>query len=503
MEHRQTDALIIAALAVFGLLLRVAAAGGDLWLDEIYTLVLLEEADTPLAVFTSVLHDNNHHLNSLYLYFAGDVSSVRVLRALSIALGLASVPVAAWALRPYGRSAMLIAAGLVALSYPMVHYGSEARGYAGLLLCILLAFGFAGRNLASVDPRTHRLALAAAIAAGTLFHLTMLFTALCIGLWVLWERWQRTGWQARRAIVEAQSFLMPAVLAGLSTLLLLFLPLFLGSATSISMGGVTPFSWEGFARGYGNILRLTVGFRKLGPDGIFLILVLFAVVLSRRFLAPRYRPLHSLTLISMVLVPLVMALSGLPNLNMGRYFLFAAVVLVFWLAVVCSQFAASGRPGRTGATLLLVTLCGFSLWQTANLVSLRRGQYTAALETMAASGPARVGVSHSRRIEVIAGFFRDRRKALRALTLVGPEERRCDDPTDWYVVEVRSHRPPHPRRIQAGPSTCKRTYELVKIFPAFGLSGQDWAIYARQPGPPAVADQTVPRSRSSAMSPGL
>lgn len=501
MERGQKDFFIIAALAALGLALRVAAAGGDLWVDEIYTLVLLEDADTPLAVFTSVLHDNNHHLNSLYLYFAGDASSTRVVRGLSIALGVLSVPVAAFALKPNGRTAMLVGAGLVALSFPMVHYGSEARGYAGLLLCILAGFGFANRNLLSDDPHTHRFALAAAIAAGTLFHLTMLFAALCIGLWVLWERWQRAGYQTGPAIRKAYAFLMPGVLAGLLALLLLLLPLFLGSATSLTMGGVRPFSWEGFIRGYGRLLRMTAGFRHAGPDGVFLLIVVLTVALSRSFLSPRTRPLHSLAVISMILVPLAMALSGLPNLNMGRYFLFAAVAMIFWIAGVCGQLISTGRPGRAGAAMLLATLCGFSLWQTSSLVSMRRGQYTAALERMAAAGPARIGVSHSRRVEVVAEYFRDRRRAFQKLTLVGPEERRCDDPTDWYVAEVRSHRPPHPNRIEAGPPACRRSYELVQIYPAYGLSGQDWAVYTLRTGTPALAGQTVPRSRSAAISP--
>ena len=57
-------------IVVAGLVLRTAGAGGDLWLDEIWTLSLLaDRAPTPFHVFWSVQHDNSHTLYAFYAWF--------------------------------------------------------------------------------------------------------------------------------------------------------------------------------------------------------------------------------------------------------------------------------------------------------------------------------------------------------------------------------------------------------------------------------------------------
>ena len=53
---------------VAGLMLRVFATGGELWLDEVWSLLKIADLTSPLEILTKVKHDNNHLLNSLWMW---------------------------------------------------------------------------------------------------------------------------------------------------------------------------------------------------------------------------------------------------------------------------------------------------------------------------------------------------------------------------------------------------------------------------------------------------
>lgn len=88
----QTMAALIG-LSGLALILRLAAAQGELWLDEIWSLTLISGLQRWWDVFWRISHDNNHFLNSAWLLIAGPEASVLTRRAFSIALGVASPPV--------------------------------------------------------------------------------------------------------------------------------------------------------------------------------------------------------------------------------------------------------------------------------------------------------------------------------------------------------------------------------------------------------------------------
>jgi hypothetical protein len=131
--------LLLAALIVIAAILRIVAAHNDLWLDELISLDLVSAAKTPWQIFTAIHSDNNHYLNSLYLYFLGSQDHPVRYRYLSVLCGVSLVPAGYWLLARRSRVEGLILAGLFACSYPFIHFSSEARGYAGALLGTTLA----------------------------------------------------------------------------------------------------------------------------------------------------------------------------------------------------------------------------------------------------------------------------------------------------------------------------------------------------------------------------
>ena len=113
--------LVSAAPRYFG-------AQGDLWLDEIWTLDIASNTDHAYLIFWGPYLDNNHLLNTFYIYLVDTQSPPNVLRGLAIAAGIASVAVAGLIGLRRSRREALINMLLFGLSYAMVHYASEARG---------------------------------------------------------------------------------------------------------------------------------------------------------------------------------------------------------------------------------------------------------------------------------------------------------------------------------------------------------------------------------------
>jgi len=129
--------MAVAGLTLVGLALRVAAARGGLWTDEAWSVVYAAEARDPIGVFIRINHDNNHHLYSLWLQAIGPAASPMLARAPAVVAGSLCIVVAALIADRRSRRAGIVAALLFAISPSLVVFGSEARGYAMMLLAAL------------------------------------------------------------------------------------------------------------------------------------------------------------------------------------------------------------------------------------------------------------------------------------------------------------------------------------------------------------------------------
>jgi len=83
--------LALAATLVLAAAARVAGSRNELWLDEVWSLEMARQVASPVEIFTVARHDNNHFLNTLWLYAFRGHDAPALLRAHSIAAGIASV----------------------------------------------------------------------------------------------------------------------------------------------------------------------------------------------------------------------------------------------------------------------------------------------------------------------------------------------------------------------------------------------------------------------------
>ena len=145
-------------------LLRWRASLGEFWLDEIWTWEICQKLTWPGGLFYQLQEENNHYLNTLWIWLVGQDAWWGWYRLLPVLCGTISVGLA-WKLAapaatprtataPVTWIAPWIAAAMSACSYLLIHYSSEARGYAYAVL--FSAWAFLELPQAIVDQLRHR-----------------------------------------------------------------------------------------------------------------------------------------------------------------------------------------------------------------------------------------------------------------------------------------------------------------------------------------------------------
>ena len=130
--------------------LRLTCARGNLWLDEIWSIFLAREVQGLADILFHQKIDNNHPLNTWILSFMPMDAPGWLIRTPACIAGGLTAGAAFFLGRRWHESLGLTWGLLFAFSYLMVHYSSEARGYAFLILfCLFALIGFfrTGPNL--------------------------------------------------------------------------------------------------------------------------------------------------------------------------------------------------------------------------------------------------------------------------------------------------------------------------------------------------------------------
>ena len=444
--------LTILAVAIAGFALRVAAAGGGLWLDEAWSAVFARDVATPAGVFVHINHDNNHHLNTLWLQLVGFDAPPRVQRALSIVSGTASIIVAAaFAARRNVESA-LITAALFAFSPILVTYGSEARGYAPMILALLGMVLVVDGWLASPERPRPTLLLAVLALLGTLSQMTMAIGLVALSGWILLASARQEGW--RTAILTSIRLIGPALAAALGVIvcILAVLP----DSAGFTFGQYQPFAWADFASGLHQLAYYTLG------SAILLALPLpWLVVGGGR---DRAWPFYLLAIVG---VPLTALLFQPGNVGMARYYLTTAVAFLLAIGVM------AGRAWRAGGVRRFVVGAGLLLFAVATgvqdmaLVTNRRADPGLAIAAMAKPAPGGAAVS----------LDRPRASAVIEAAAAAAGYRVGFAPCGRFLFVDRDGDQPFP----AAPLRCGRRYTVIAGADPTGLSGTHWRLYAVAP----------------------
>lgn len=453
IADRRTVWPMVAGLTVAGLVLRCLAARGGLWLDEAWSAMFGQDIGTPAGVFLRINHDNNHHLNTLWLQFVGRDASPILQRGLSIASGTATIPLAAIIAARRGAAAAILAAIAFAFAPFLVTYGSEARGYAPMLLAWVAAIGMVDRWLA--DPREPMPATGLALSAifGCLAQATMLFGLAALGGWVISDRWRRAGfrWTAQ----ETFRLMGPAAAVALLLVAVAWAAA-QASPTGFQFGNREPHDWRKWLEAIDQLWNWTFG------------LSIAVVPVAAFGLFTRDR-IGGLALWTAIALPITVASIALPNSGASRYYAVAVPPLLLWASIALPFVWRGGSGWRIVAIAVGVAFLAGAAKRDSAMTANLRGDPGRAVTALAARSPngATVSVELSRSTAILIAAARAQGYRIAVPTAPCPA-------APFRFVERDGD-----ASFPAPMTACGRTYRPIAHGDPTGLSGTHWRLYAR------------------------
>ncbi len=474
--------MLACAFVLAGFALRCLAATGGLWTDEAWSVVLVQEVGSVWGILTQINHDNNHHINGIWLLLVGPEAPPIVTRGLSIVTSTATIWFAALIGFRQSRTTGVLAAAFFAISPIMVIYGSEARGYAPMMLALLLMIYRIDRWLEDQSQPPRLMILSVLALLGTFSHLTMAPAVILLAIWVVLANVHDQGFS--QSVKIASALMGTAVTIALAVMALV-LTVAAASPTGILVGGYIPFSWAQFGEGMISLLSLSTGIGIVETSAFatlaFVLIVIMLVTMRRKLPPARFWCLGVL----LISIPLAVAVIQPGNSQYARYYLPSAVAIIMLMALWIGQAAhASGYRQKIAALLLVISL-GLGLAQDYEFIKRQRGQPENAVLAMARMAPGGADVS----IEVpspeaslsIAAAHQD--YPLRV------KQARCGTAPFHFSFRHASKAAP------AIPIECATTMRFVASGVAYGPSGQSWAVYAQQRLPRTIVAVNSPPPR--------
>jgi len=475
---RQLPAVILTLILIFGAGLRIWATGGDLWIDEVWSLdqlAVAQASDNPQDWIALFFHANTHAINTVYIALvdalAGPNPSPFAYRLLSLVTGIATVGIATWWGWKRSPATGVIIAALFSFSYPLINYSGEARGYAPMMLAGLLAAYALEQYLKKPSP----LKISAFVTAsliGLLSHHTFIVIEAGLGLWAAWEVFDLN----RRSLVSTLAKLVP--LFGIQLILIVMFAAV--AIDSMARGG------DCCPEPALDSIRIMTDW-MFGIDAntitslvpLFLIAAIIVATLAR--LAKGGERVWVMLGIVIIAFPLATLIIETKPDVIHRYFLPSTL---FGLLMVAGVLSWLWRLGDWRRWLSITAVLLFCIGNATLLVKFSdggRGQYLATVQTIenASSGPQRISGYPTFSVGSLVRHH---------LKVLGPDARlmyvaskeKNDAPADWFIHGYLEGNDPEPELKRVGSGNGPATYKLVKFFSQWGLSGDAWVLYQLQ-----------------------
>lgn len=446
--------------------LAIGAALGDLWFDEIWSVDLALHVHSPHEIVADLHHDNNHILNTLFLYCLGSQQHWVWYRLLSLFMGIGMVALLGYVAMRRGLLEALTAVCFAGVSYPVVLYSSEARGYSTAMFFGLAAF-MSFQACWRRGERWRLLLFWGTTALGLLAHLSFIHVYAAILCWSCIRAAELSGSLRVRISELAKCHTIPIAFA--CALYLLHVRHMVYGAGSIHT------VWSAVS----SATAMSLGLPEAGlPTGLGAAAVCAVLVFGTLRLWKERVPEWCFFPLVLLVAPAAVIAVFQPAHPQPRYFVvcmpFLYLLLSYWLS---SCFRRSGR----GKVIYVIALLGFAVGQAvriAPLLTLGRGRYSEAVVFMAqhTEGPRiLVGSDHDFRNGMVLDFYC--RRLLRSKRLVYVEQHRWDEQRpEWMITHtLDTSFKPHPEIWVDG----LWTYELARSYPYAGDSGWSWFIYRR------------------------
>ena len=449
--------------------LRTVPAFGDLWLDEVWTWVSVQRLHSAWGIFEQIHHSNNNHLNSLVFYWLRDAAHPVVYRLPALLAGIASVPLACLLAGRHGRLEAIVAGVLTGACYALVHFSSEARGYApAVFFALASALLVDGNTLLRTRP-LRVLAFHACVILGFLSHLVFLFFLAGLIAQLAWRAVHTPPPRAPMLRRFGILFVPP---------LLALLALYWVDLRFLRVGGgdATPLSWwasrsVAFALGLSARPELAAVNSALAAAGMVL-----GLRLSRRSGDDDW----VLMSVAIVLAPALILAAMRPDVIAVRYFLIGiALYLILTSRVLAAGIRAGGWRRAIALGCMGVFLVGNAI-HIAPFLRLGRGGYAEALHFIADASEAptfTVTSDHDFRTGMVLRFYaRNLPESKRMIYQERANRPRAG--SEWLIVHA-GERPDPPRAFLRDGNGNR--YRFARGFDHAAISGFWWGVYRLEP----------------------
>jgi len=478
---KTSSVYIFLFIVFFAFLVRLPGCFSDFWLDEILSSVITGRAQSSVEIFTRFHSDNNHHLNTLVLYLIGDRQNWVVYRLHSLVCGV-GVVILAWfiALRA-GRVQAVVTSLLVAGSYLMIHFSSEARGYA-LVLFFSLASFLALRSFAERRDWPGAVVFWLFAFLGFLSHLTYFHFFAAGAVWMLFELLKackskgspkrtslRLGSPKSEAVVNfGRCFGVPIIFLGI---------FYVYIVRRLEIAGGPDYRLIDVLI---KALSYTGGGAPAGLTAVVAALVTGAVFLSAVVWLWHKKDSQWIFYLTVIFLSPGLALAAMrPGVMFVRYFL---VSIMFGLIASGCVLGDLWRRGRAARLLLIAVMALFFIGNglnTAKFLRYGRGRYLEALQYIASLTPGRVitiGSDHDFRNGMVIEYYERYLPPDKEMVYVSRSRYPAQVPMWMLLHRIGDIGAVSPFIGDASGNF----YSLSRVFPYYGLSGWHWLVYRRQ-----------------------
>jgi hypothetical protein len=443
--------------------LMVWAARGDLWLDEIWSIFFAEAAKTPWEILSAFKHDNNHILNTLFLYLLGKQQHLLLYRVFAVVSGVGSSVLLIKIASRWGRLESVFVLLLAGSSYPLILYFSEARGYAQAIFFGLLAFYALQECHISFSPGKLVLFWAASLL-GVLAHLTFIIVFLSLTVYIIHHEISVPGTFFMKSRQALKYLSVPAVF---------IVTFYLTYVRGMAIGGGPRIDlYSELGKGVTCLLGLP---GALLYAGLLIMALLLSFVVF--MLYTDKTPLWSFYLFVSIIAP-----AAIITITNPPYFHFRYVIVCFPFYYLLMSFilAKAWRAGKKALPYLVaLVLCLYVVGQSLRLGPLLqygRGSYQAVIRRMENSTAASVitvGSDNDFRNKMVLSFYARVLQGGKTVQYID-QESWGSQPPEWLILHSLDESAEPEPRIET-PSG--RPYWLVKTEKFSGNSGFSWFLY--------------------------
>lgn len=470
---------LVVILILFGSLLRIVASSNDLWLDEVW---VINDIENGINSWNAIIKgaEGRDGSASLYTPIVDLLQGQRaeLLRAPAVFSSIIFlILIYLFSIKdgPFVATLNLL---FVSISFVLVLYGSEARGYSPMLLCALASCLTIESTCNQLSNRTIKLIAFWFISLlGFLFHFSFLNFYVALLLSDLFNCVALSKNISRKDRFNGRDFLLthiPLIMVFVTFYFFVIRELPPGSGTlsssmdvvidtlNVSMGGPL----------------LSIGFPIQSVFCLYSALLMVAILGLEVFLQLKDRDTRWLFYLTIIfIVPILIILFFQPRYLAVRYFLSS---IVFAYLLLASFVVRVWRLSIIGKILAFSLTIGFMYGNFTYLnllLNYGRGQYSIAINYISEATPPQsistIGSDHDFRNGMMVNYYK-RKSDKKNIEYIDNQLAQKSAPL-WYLVHSQDI-----YKIALGQiNIFGNTYTLEKTFPFAALSGWSWMLYKR------------------------